>query len=111
MSWLLLGQGRPADTNPLSILTVVRGYEYRVDLIMVCEQAGGTPTYRIFIDDDGTTYDVTTAIVYDVALSANQSFRLEGPFYMGTAAGNLAVRSSVLSQITFSAFGERRKLA
>ena len=111
MAFRILGQLRPADTNAASLFSPTRGFEYRIDVIYVCEQAGATPTYRIFFDDDGATYDETTAIAYDVALTANQSLRVEGPFYMNNAAGNLGVRSSANNQITFTAFGEERKEA
>jgi hypothetical protein len=110
MTWKQMGQLRPANTTAASLFSPTRGYEYRIDVIYVCETAGATPTYRIFFDDNGTTYDQTTAIAYDLALTANQSKRVEGPFYMNDESGNLAVRTSAGSQITFTAFGDQRKV-
>ena len=106
MTRKILGQLRPANTTAASLFSPTNGYEYRIDVIYVCETAGNTPTYRIFFDDDGTTYDETTAIAFDPALSANQSLRVEGPFYMNNAAGNIGVRTSAGNEITFTAFGE-----
>ena len=111
MASKILGQLRPANTTATSLFSPTRGHEYRIDVIMVCETAGNTPSYRLFFDDDGTTYDETTAVAYDVALSANQSLRIEGPFYMNNEDGNLGVRSSAGSEITFTAFGEEMKAA
>ena len=108
-TWKILGQLRPANTTAASLFSPSLGHEYRIDVIYVTETAGATPTYRIFFDDDGTTYDQTTAIAYDVALSANQSLRVEGPFYMNNSAGNIGVRTSANDQITFTAFGVERK--
>jgi|TARA_R110000744_G_scaffold94252_1_gene182004 hypothetical protein len=109
MVWKILGQLRPTNTTAASLFSPTRGHEYRIDVIYVSEHAGATPTYRLFFDDDGTTYDQTTAIAYDLALSANQSKRVEGPFYMNNASGNIGVRTSAGSQITFTAFGEELK--
>lgn len=110
MAWKQLGQLRPANTTAASLFSPTRGHEYRIDVIYVTETAGNTPTYRIFFDDNGTTYDQTTAIAYNLALSANESKRVEGPFYMNDEDGNLAVRTSAANEITFTAFGEERKV-
>ena len=111
MAWKQLGQLMPAGTTAASLLSPTRGFEYRVDAIYITEVAGGTATYRVFVDDDGSTYSNATAIVYDTAAVANASVRLEGPFYMNNPSGNIAVRSSIGSNLTFTAFGEERKLA
>tara|TARA_R100000789_G_C2884283_1_gene115487 strand:- start:106 stop:441 length:336 start_codon:yes stop_codon:yes gene_type:complete len=110
MAWKQLGQLMPTDTNAASLFSPIRGFEYRVDVIYITEVAGGTATYRVFVDDDGSTYANTTAIVFDTAAVANASVRLEGPFYMNNPAGNIAVRSSIASNITFTAFGVERKV-
>jgi hypothetical protein len=106
MAWKILGQLRPANTTAASLFSPTLGKEYRIDVIYVCETAGNTPTYRIFFDDNGSTYDQTTAIAYNLALTANQSKRVEGPFYMNDGAGNIGVRTSAANEITFTAFGE-----
>jgi len=110
MAWKQLGQLMPTNTTATSILSPTRGFEYRVDVIYITEVAGGTATYRVFVDDDGTTYSNATAIVFDTAAVANAAVRLEGPFYLNNPSGNLAVRSSIASNLTFTAFGEERKV-
>ena len=54
MAWKQLGQLMPTDTNAASLFSPTRGFEYRVDVIYITEVAGGTATYRVFVDDDGT---------------------------------------------------------
>ena len=88
MAWKQLGQLMPADTNAASLFSPTRGFEYRVDVIYITEVAGGTATAAV----------------------ANASVRLEGPFYLNNPAGNIAVRSSIANNITFTAFGIEQKV-
>jgi len=76
-----------------------------VKSIVVCNQSGTADTYRIFLDDDGTTYDATTALFYDVAIDAGESHILNVYWPMPTDAGNLAVSCATTNACTFTAFG------
>lgn len=100
-----LGQLRPANTTAASLYSPPGQTTTIVTEIWVCETAGATPTYRIFVDDNGTTYDETTALAFDVALTANESKRIPCYISMNDSDGNLAVRTSAGNQITFTAFG------
>ncbi len=100
-----LGQLRPANDTAATLYSPGDNTTTIITNIWVCETAGNTPTYRIFVDDNGTTYDQTTALVYDVAMVANGSVRIPCYIAMNDPAGNLAVRTSAASEITFTAFG------
>jgi len=50
-----LGQLRPADTNAASLYTPGNNVTAIIKAIYVCNTTGNTPSYRIFVDDDGTT--------------------------------------------------------
>ena len=100
-----LGQLRPANTNAASLYGPPENKGVIVDKIVVCNVTANTPTFRVFHDEDGTTYDQTTALAYDEALPANQRLVIDGPFYMRNTNGNLAVRSSANDEITFTAYG------
>jgi hypothetical protein len=73
--------------------------------ITVCNQSGATDTYRIFLDDDGTTYDATTALFYDVSIDAGESHILNVYWPMNDATGNCAVSCATTAACTFTAFG------
>ena len=72
---------------------------------MVCNTSGADATYRIFHDDNGTTYDETTALFWDVTLTADSSDILEMKVSMDDSSGNLAVRTDTANAITFTAYG------
>ena len=101
-----LGQARPGDTNnatlyspPTNVLTT------NITKVFVCNTTGNTPSYRIFIDDNGTTGDQTTALYYDNAMAANTTEIIELDMPMNDGSGALIVRSSAANEITFTAYG------
>ncbi|KKK68603.1 hypothetical protein LCGC14_2942410 [marine sediment metagenome] len=75
-----------------------------IKTIIVCNQTAAA-AYRIFVDDDGTTYDETTALFYDIAIGANSTDQIDTYYAMNDANGNLAVRTDTNSAITFTCFG------
>ncbi len=105
----LLGQLRPTDTNATSIYSPD---DYAIiDRILVCNQGGITPKFRIFLDDDGTTYDETTAIYWDICMKADETIEIDGPLFMADSSGNLAVRTDTASDLTFTVFGREIRKA
>lgn len=107
MTGIILAQSRPTDTNAASVYSPPSGIITEITQVIVAENSGNTPSYRIFLDNDGTTYDQTTALFYDVATAANTSYELisHGSWWMTDSDGNLAVRTSGANQLTFTVFG------
>jgi len=106
-----LGQTRPADTNNTVLLTPIRGFHYRFKII-VANNTAGAIAYRIFHDDDGTTYDQSTALAYDVSLAANTSTEVpsDGWIAADNPSGRIAVRSATGDALTFTAYGISEKV-
>ncbi len=103
----VLAQLRPADTNAASLYSPPDNRSVELTKLIICNQTGSSVTFRVFLDDDGTTYDQTTAMFYDQSLSANLTWveDLKG-WGMNKTAGNLAVRSSINDALTFTLFGK-----
>ncbi len=102
-----LGQLRPADTNPASLYSPAASTEVMILSILVCNTTGSAATFRLFIDDDGTTYDQTTALYYDVSVAANTTLQIDLKLTMDDSSGNLAVQTGTNNALTFTAFGAR----
>jgi hypothetical protein len=104
----MVGQLRPANTTAASLVSPVSGERISVHTIIVAETSGSDRTFRLFHDDDGTTYDESTALHYDVAISANTTtfLDLQGGIDMVNSSGNLAVRTSSGNALNFTAYGE-----
>lgn len=103
----VLAQLRPADTNAASLYSPPDNITTDLTTLVICNQTGSVATFRVFLDDDGTTYDQSTAMFYDQSISANLTWieDLEG-WGMNNTAGNLAVRSSANDALTFTLFGK-----
>jgi hypothetical protein len=103
-----LGQLRPANTTAASIYTPGTGRRGVITSLIVCNVTAGAVTFRVFHDDNGTTYDETSALVFDVALPAATTIELGTNVAAGWAVaptGNFAVRTSSASAINFTAYG------
>jgi len=101
-----LAQSRPANTTAVSVYSPDGNEVSHITEILVAETSGSATTYRIFHDDDGTTYDQTTALFYDIAISANTTHIIELNEWMNDEDGNLAVRSGSGNALTFTVTGE-----
>lgn len=73
--------------------------------IVVCNQTGTAATFRLFHDEDGSTYSEATALYYDVSVDANDTFIHDKLIFMATEGGNLAVRSGTADALTFTVYG------
>ena len=100
-----LGQLRPADMTAASLYSPAASTEANIKTLFVCNQTGTAATYRIFVDDDGTTYDETTALFFDISLAANSTETIDAHILMNNSSGNLAVRTGTNDALTFTAFG------
>ena len=100
----VLGQTKPAATTNTSVYSPAAGVTARLTALVICNTTGGDLSYRIFLDDDGTTYDTTTGLYYDVLLAANSTLLIDLHWYMDNSAGNLAVYTSAAG-LTFTLFG------
>ena len=106
-----LGQVVPSDTTPLLIFSPSSRDRCVVRNIIICNVTSSTVTYRLFVDEDGTTYNTTTAIAYDIPLAGNTTDVWEVPIYMHDPAGSVAVQTGTGSALTFTANGEDGSIA
>ena len=104
-----LAQSRPSDSNAVSVFSVSSGDVYIIATIVICNTTANDETYRIFHDLNGTTYDETTALFYDATIRSYSSQFVEIFLAMDNSSGNLAVRSSTGSALTFTLYGAKYK--
>ncbi len=100
-----LGQLRPANTTAASLYSPGASTTAIIKTIVVCNQTASSAKFRIFLDDDGTTYDESTALFFDIVIGANSTDQIDTYYAMNNANGNLAVRTDTNSALTFTCFG------
>lgn len=100
----VLGQVEPAGTTNTSIYSPAAGVTARLTALEICNTTGGALTFRLFLDDDGTTYNTSTALRYGESVPANDSIKLDLNWWMNNSSGNLAAWISAAG-LTFTLFG------
>jgi|TARA_R110000824_G_scaffold269891_1_gene458358 hypothetical protein len=100
-----LAQKRENSTNAVSVYSPPANTTVVIKNVTVCNQTGSAATFRIFIDDNGTTYDENTALYFDEAIAANTTREINTFWAMNNADGNLAYRSGTANAVTITVFG------
>lgn len=104
-----LGQLRPANTTPQTLYTPADGIIAKNVVVIVCNVSAGNANYSIYHDDNGTTYDQTTALHYGVQLTSGTAatpVSIDIPIHMDDDTGSIGVQTSVADALTFTAYGE-----
>ena len=100
-----LGQARPANTTAVSLYSPGTGVTAIIKGVFIANTTGTAAKFRLFVDDDGTTYDESTALYWDASVPANSTVEICTFMAMNNASGNMAVRTDTASALTFTAFG------
>jgi hypothetical protein len=100
-----LGQVRPANTTAVSIYSPATSTTGIIKNIVICNTSAAAAKARLFLDDDGATYDETTALFWDVQIDVESTIQLDGHWGMNNSSGNLAVRTDIASALTFTVHG------
>ena len=100
-----LGQLRPANATAASLYSPGASTTTIIKSIVVCNVTASDLTFRLFLDDNGTTYDETTALFYDTIIEGNSTVQVDTYYAMNNTAGNLAFRSSSGNALTATCSG------
>ena len=100
-----LGQLRPANTTAASLYSPSANTTGIAKNLVVCNTTSATAKFRVFIDDDGTTYDQTTALFYDTPILSNTTVLVDMFNPMNNPSGNIAVRTDTANALTFTLSG------
>ncbi len=100
-----LGQLRPTDTSAASLFSPASGETVIVTDIVICNVSANDASYRIFNDDDGTTFDEGTALFFDVSIRANSTHTIDNAIIMNDSTGSIGVRTDSANDLTFTAYG------
>ena len=100
-----LGQARPANTTAVSIYSPGASTTGIIKNIDICNVSGASAKFRIFLDNDGTIYNETTAMFWDIQVDINDTVQIDLHTGMNNSSGNLAVRTDTASALTFTISG------
>ena len=100
-----LFQARENSTNPVSVFSPGASEQVEITRIVFANTTADDVLIRLFNDDDGTTYDETTALIWDLKIPVGAFFPYCAGVDMSDATGNLAYRSSVANAVTITGYG------
>ena len=93
-------------TSAATLYTAVLRTE--IKSIKICNPTGSAATFRLFHDDDGSTYGSATALYFDVSVASKQTLSLDAEFNAGVNVainGTLGFECSVSNALTVSVYG------
>ena len=106
-----LAQSRPSGTTAAALLTVASAAKNGIEItrLVIANTTASSAKFSVYHDDDGTTYDQTTALYYSVAISANTTTVIEAQSENSgitiSPGGALAVQTDTGSALTFTLYG------
>lgn len=108
-----LAQILPTDTVVNTAYTAV--IKTDVTLIIVCNVSTNARKFSIYHDDDGTTFDDTTALYKDEPIAASTTRRIEIQYEGGGISveegGAIGVKTDVASELNFTLYGMTQNIA
>jgi len=99
-----LGQA-VATTTATSIYSPAASTETVIKQITVCNTSNSIVKLSLFKDDDGTTYDTTTAVKYEQDVPAKSTELWDVYFCMNNSAGNFAIEAGASGSLTVTLDG------
>ena len=100
-----LGQARENSTNAVSVYSPAASTTAVVKNITITNTTGSAVDASLFVDDDGTTYDESTALLYQKSVPANDYIEYTGFVAMNNENGNIAYQSGTANALTITIFG------
>ena len=104
-----LAQLRPSNTTAASLYSPTAQRRSEARKIVICNTSTNPQTYRIFHDNDGTTYDQTTSLCWDIPIGVGVTDTFTEEIWLADDSGNLAVKTSTSNALTFTAYGSEEK--
>jgi len=98
-------QHRENSTNAASVYSPGSGETVIIKTIIACNTSGSAATLDIYHDDDGSTYDESTALIWQYNIPLTGGVTILENIMMNDSSGNLAMKSSVANAITVSGYG------
>lgn len=101
-----LAQLRPSDTDTVVILNPIDKSRVIVYTVNIANTTASGATLSLFHDKDGTTFNESTALLFDFTIPANETLKLFYEDGIGlTSQDNLAIRAGTANAITVTLYG------
>lgn len=104
---LQIAQNRPAGTSAISVYTAALRTE--VTTIAICNTTASAARFSLYHDDDGSTFDATTALNFDQEIAGKSTVYIQsesvGTGVIVAIGGQIGVQTDTANALTFSVYG------
>ena len=107
-----VAQSRPSNTTAASVYTAPLPTE--VTRIIICNTTGSAADASLYHDDDGSTFDATTALIESKSIPANDYLEIKldgGSGLMIKRSGQIGVKTGTGNALTFTLYGHTANMA
>lgn len=108
-----VAQQRPAVTTSINTYTASIVTEIRK--IAICNTTGSVARFSIFHDDDGSTFDQSTALHYQQIIPANTTTMIDADMEAGgisvSIGGQVGIQTDTALALTFTMYGRTAEVA
>lgn len=102
-----LAQNRPSGTTAVSAFTATLRTE--ITAIWIVNTTSAAAKYSLFHDDDGSTFDQTTALAYAAVIPGNSTVMITADQLGGGISvspdGQLGIQTDTANALTFTVYG------
>lgn len=99
-----LAQQRNSTTTATSILANSSG-RWAIKTIKVCNTTTNEALFTMYHDEDGSTYDESTALYWEVPVAAKETVLFDTYMCTGSQTSNVAYKTSVANALTVTLYG------
>lgn len=103
---VMLGQSRPSGTSTETLVNTLDKSKFIVYTIYIANNTSSAADFSIYHDNDGTTYDQSTALYYEVSLAGNTTEKIEIRRGLPVVDGaTIGIKSGTGDALTFTIYG------
>ena len=100
-----LAQSRPANTSAATLFSQNYDDPVEIETLHICNVTASAVDVSVFHDKDGTTFDQTTAIVYQYNLAANDWMSIDDIIGEWSYLGSIGIQVGTANAATFTLYG------
>jgi len=102
----ILAQSRPANTSAASLFAPNYDDSVEIGTLHICNVTGSSVDVSVFHDQDGTTFDQSTALIYQYPLAANGWIDIDSLVGEWSNAGNIGIQVGTADAVNFTLYGQ-----
>jgi len=103
----LLNRLRPSGTSAVSMFSPLKGEQVILRKLYISNVGGNKAKYSVFITDDSSTYDETTAIFFEIEIEKETTVVILLDIPLRDSDGDIGVQTDTGDELNFTLTGDK----